>query len=78
MTSPAKLREIARLLDYPRATLGNPQAEFVRLVARMEHSGDDGFTWIDKDPDDDRATLDGLIAQARDLLGNAPQPAKPT
>jgi hypothetical protein len=52
--------------------LAEDPAAFVRLVARMEHSGDDGFSWLNSDPDDDRATLDGLIAMARDHLGNAP------
>jgi len=41
--------------------------KFVRQVARLTHSGDDGWTPPD-DADDAHHALDGLIAQARDLL----------
>jgi hypothetical protein len=40
---------------------------FVREVARLQHSGDDGFTHSD-DPDDAFWALDRLIARARDVL----------
>lgn len=51
--------------------------DFARMVGRLDHTGDDGFTWPDE-PNDAQWALDAVIAKARDLMammpGNLPQP----
>ncbi len=53
--------------------LPNTYEGFALRVARVEHSQDEGFNWPEPDePDDARAALDMLVAEARNLISRDP------
>jgi len=72
-TKPASPGMLKALAAYPSSP--TDEREFVRLVARLDHSGDDGYTYPD-DLDDAHHALDRLIAQARDIMATPLSSAK--
>jgi len=54
--------------------MADTMAEFVSMVSRLTHTGDDGWTPPSHD-DDSSDVVDSLIAQAREIQSFATQPA---
>lgn len=50
---------------------------FVKLVGRLDHTGDDGYSWPEPDEDDARHELDDVIAKARDIMATSKTLAPP-
>lgn len=57
---------------------GGASYELVKQIGRLTHTQDDGYFYPDDNGEADCVALDGLIAQARDIMADTPVTAVPS